>query len=272
MSGPISAERAWEIARGFALESTKEDVDGCILAIFMIGSLATGQYHPGRSDIDTVIITSDSIPEGLREKLGELRRVYVSKYNIPKGFGGIILREQDLNPPYDPEKELVPEIYRLLEQGKPIWGEYDVSNIPTPSRNDIRAYAKVFYTWCSWGAGPNVEETTDMTGKTGIGLDVLTWFPPRRCGRNYDISFQYSRLRLTNREWFRGKDHMGSHIFDRQLRRSSVNARPRGATPSGSCRFCRVHKHLCHLRPSLPVLCLEALSPVFERSRGVASA
>ena len=37
---------------------------------------------------------------------------------------------------------------------------------------------------------------------------------------------------------------MGSHIPIRQLRRSSVNARPRGATPSGSCRFCRIHKHL----------------------------
>ena len=121
---------------------------------------------------------------------------------------------------------------------------------------------------CGWGAGLNVEETTDMTGKTGIDLDVLTWFPPRRCGRNYDISFQYSRLRLTNREWFRGKDHMGSQIPIRQLRRSSVNARPRGATPSGSCRFSRIHKHLGHLPPSLPVLCFEALPPVFERNRG----
>ncbi len=78
-----------------------------------------------------------------------------------------------------------------------------------------------------------MEETTDMTGKTGIDLDVLTWFPPRRCGRNYDISIQYRMLRLTNREWFRGKDHMGSHIPIRQLRRSSVNARPRGETLRG---------------------------------------
>ena len=75
------------------------------------------------------------------------------------------------------------------------------------------------------------------------------WFPPRRCGRNYDISFQYAMLRLTNREWFRGEDHMGSHIPICQLRRSSVNARPRGTTPSGSCRFCRIHKHLGHLFP-----------------------
>ena len=80
--------------------------------------------------------------------------------------------------------------------------------------------------------------------------------------------FQYSKLRLANREWFRGEDHMGSHIPIRQLRRSSVNARPRGATPSGSCRFSRIHKHLGHLPPSLPVLCFEALPPVFERNRG----
>ncbi len=52
---------------------------------------------------------------------------------------------------------------------------------------------------------------------------------------------------------------MGSHIPIRQLRRSSVNAKPRRATPSGSCRFCRIHKRLCHLPPSLPVLCFEAL-------------
>ncbi len=36
---------------------------------------------------------------------------------------------------------------------------------------------------------------------------------------------------------------------DIQVRRSSVNARPRGATSSGSCRFCRVHKRLCCLLP-----------------------
>ena len=54
---------------------------------------------------------------------------------------------------------------------------------------------------------------------------------------------------------------LGSHIPIRQLRRSSVNARPRGATPSGSCRFCRIHKRLCHLPPSLQILCFEALHP-----------
>ena len=147
MNKPISEVHAWEIAREFATEATSQDVNRYILGIFMIGSLAAKQYRPGWSDIDTVIVARNSISEAFRARLKEMRASYQSKYGIPKGFGGIILREQDLKPPYDPEKELVPEISRLLQQGKPIWGEYDLSDIPTPSRDDFRAYAKVFYTW-----------------------------------------------------------------------------------------------------------------------------
>ena len=147
MNKPISEVHAWEIAREFATEATSQDVNRYILGIFMIGSLAAKQYRPGWSDIDTVIVARNSISDEFRASLKEMRASYQSKYGIPKGFGGIVLREQDLHPPYDPEKELVPEIYRLLQQGKPIWGEYDLSDIPMPSRDDFRAYAKVFYTW-----------------------------------------------------------------------------------------------------------------------------
>ena len=129
----------------------------------MIGSLAAKQYHPGRSDIDTVIVARDSISDEFRAMLKEMRVSYQSKYGIPKGFGGIILREQDMKPPYDPEKELVPEIYRLLQQGKPLWGEYDLSGIPTPSRDDFRAYAEVFYTWLRSLDGPDRERTIVAT-------------------------------------------------------------------------------------------------------------
>ncbi len=67
-----------------------------------------------------------------------------------------------------------------------------------------------------------------MTGKTGIDLDVLTWFPPRRCGCNYDIFFQYSMLRLTNREWFRGKDHMGTRALLPIARSQKLRGTDRG--------------------------------------------
>ena len=176
MNKPISEARAWEIAREFAAEATSQDVNSYILGIFMIGSLAAKQYHPGRSDIDTVIVARNSISEGFRARLKEMRASYQSKYGIPKGFGGIVLREQDLKPPYDPEKELVPEIYRLLQQGKLLWGEYDLSDIPTPSRDDFRAYAKVFYTWLRGLKGPDRERTIVATAnRILIEIRLFIW-------------------------------------------------------------------------------------------------
>ena len=176
MNKPISEARAWEIAREFAAEATSQDVNSYILGIFMIGSLAAKQYHPGRSDINTVIVARNSISEGFRARLKEMRASYQSKYGIPKGFGGIVLREQDLKPPYDPEKELVPEIYRLLQQGKLLWGEYDLSDIPMPSRDDFRAYAKVFYTWLRGLKGPDRERTIVATAnRILIEIRLFIW-------------------------------------------------------------------------------------------------
>ena len=104
MNKPISEAQAWEIAREFATEATSQDVNRYILGIFMIGSLAAKQYRPGWSDIDTVIVARNSISDEFRASLKEMRASYQSQYGIPKGFGGIILREQDLKPPYDPEE------------------------------------------------------------------------------------------------------------------------------------------------------------------------
>ena len=143
----ISKERAWEIAREFSVLARQEDVDNSILGIFVIGSLGADEYIPGRSDIDSTLVTRDTVSQDLRDRLQDTRAELVLKYGIPKGFGGIILPEEDLHPPYEPEKELVPEIYRLLIQGKRIWGNYDLTQVPTPTRSDFRAYAKVFYTW-----------------------------------------------------------------------------------------------------------------------------
>ena len=176
MNKPISEARAWEIAREFATEATSQDINRYILGIFMIGSLAAKQYRPGWSDIDTVIVTRDSISDEFRARLKEMRASYQLKYGIPKGFGGIVLREQDLKPPYDPEKELVPEIYRLLQQGKPLWGEYDLSGIPTPSRDDFRAYAKVFYTWLRSLDRPDRERTIVATvNRILIEIRLFIW-------------------------------------------------------------------------------------------------
>lgn len=175
MNTPISKKRAWEIARKFSDIAKREDTDDSILGIFVIGSLGADHYISGRSDIDTAIVVRDSISDVLRARLREIRTDFVAEYGIPKDFGGIILRESDLFPPYDPEKELVPEIYRLLKQGKRIWGNYDLTEIPMPTRSDFRAYARVFYTWLR-SDRPDIEHSiVAAVNRTLIEIRLLLW-------------------------------------------------------------------------------------------------
>ena len=94
----ISKERAWEIAREFSVLARQEDVDNSILGIFVIGSLGADEYIPGLSDIDSTLVTRDTVSQDLRDRLRKIRAELVSKYGIPKGFGGIILPEHDIHP------------------------------------------------------------------------------------------------------------------------------------------------------------------------------
>ena len=50
-------------------------------------------------------------------------------------------------PPYIAEEELVLEIYRIKLQSKLIYGNYDITNIPNPSKDAIIEDAKAFEKW-----------------------------------------------------------------------------------------------------------------------------
>ena len=105
------------------------------------------------------------------------------------------------------------------------------------------------------------EENNEEAGEHFTPRDVVELMSRLRRGRNYDSSFQYSKLRLTNREWFREEDQMGSHIPIRQLRRSSVNARPRGVTPFGVLSFLSYSQTLVSPPPPLCRFSVSKRSP-----------
>ena len=61
----------------------------------------------GQSDIDTIIITSHK-RENLKIYRKEIRKLadsYQEKCNVPKGFGAILLAEEQLYPLYIAEEE-----------------------------------------------------------------------------------------------------------------------------------------------------------------------
>lgn len=144
----ISYEKAIDITKQFA-NNVKDLLKDKLLAVFAIGSLGSDYYRPGQSDIDTIIITSLKREELkiYRKDIRKLADAYQEKYNVPKGFGAILLAEEQLYPPYISKEELILEIYRIKLQSKLIYGNYDITKIPNPTKKDIIEDAKAFEKW-----------------------------------------------------------------------------------------------------------------------------
>ena len=94
MNTSISKDLAWEIAREFSDMAKQEDIDDSILGIFVIGSLGADNYIPGQSDIDTAIVTRDSISDVLRAMImGNPYRFSFQIWDSKRLWGGYIARE-----------------------------------------------------------------------------------------------------------------------------------------------------------------------------------
>ena len=69
----IHKDQAWAIARTFAEDAANLLRQG-LLAVYVIGSLAGGNYRPGRSDIDTLLIVSSGSTTSDQNAVEDLRR------------------------------------------------------------------------------------------------------------------------------------------------------------------------------------------------------
>lgn len=144
----ISYEQAIDISKCFATEISRKYGDN-IIAVYVTGSLGSDYYRPGQSDIDTIIIVK--VP---RSEITELSRQiesiadrYMKDYDVPKGFGAIVISEEQLYPPYIVNEEIVPELLRLKMQSKIIFGGYDLSSIPLPDKQAIIDAENAFEDW-----------------------------------------------------------------------------------------------------------------------------
>ena len=63
---------------------------------------------------------------------------YWAETGLKKGFGGYAVRERDLRPPFGKLRDEVFEILQLKQQGRVIRGELNLSDVPEPSREDMR--------------------------------------------------------------------------------------------------------------------------------------
>ncbi len=135
----IDESQAWGIAKFFA-RSVKKKLKSNLLALYTVGSLAEGDYIPGRSDIDTILITKHSLPDCTKEKVEAMAASFKTRYSIPKSIGSVIIEERLLRHPYGADIDLMPEILRLKLQGKVVVGGYNLEKVPMPFRKYMDCY------------------------------------------------------------------------------------------------------------------------------------
>jgi predicted nucleotidyltransferase len=155
MKNVITEEKALEIVNEFIVEITQLDPIG-ILAVYLIGSLGGGYYRAGQSDIDTAIILRDDAAITRAQVKGAANR-YFEAYQVPKGFGSVMIYEHDLYPPYQKsitdEFEFTVEIARLKTQGRLVYGKYDMAAVPMPTRDYFVRDAVIFTKWAAGAFG-----------------------------------------------------------------------------------------------------------------------
>jgi len=174
MDSVISEAKAIEIVNDFLDEIRREDSG--ILALYLIGSLGGGYYRPGQSDIDTVIIIRDDAVI-TQARMDEIAKRYWKAYEIPKGFGSVMIRLSELLPPYvrseTDEFEFTVEIARLKTQGKAVFGGIDLNDIQMPSKEDFIKDAIIMEKWFAKEFGDPMFDKLQITGCVNTILGCL---------------------------------------------------------------------------------------------------
>lgn len=115
-----------------------------ILFICLIGSLASGNYIPGKSDIDLKLILKErnSLINNQCKDLIHSYEIYYDLNNLVEIF---IDEKKNLFPPYNFKQINLFEIARIKYQAKILIGEFDVQNIPIPSINEFQKSFRLLY-------------------------------------------------------------------------------------------------------------------------------
>jgi len=177
MDTVITESQAMGIVHEFLNEVRREDKD--ILALYLIGSLGGGYYRPGQSDIDTVIIVCDEAAI-TQKRMDKIAEKYWKNYNVPKGFGSIMIRLSELSPPYTKsetdEFEFTVEIARLKTQSKAVFGEINLDDVAMPSKEDFIKDAQIMEKWFAKEFGYPMFDKLQIAGCVNTILGCLRRF------------------------------------------------------------------------------------------------
>lgn len=136
---PNPDETAWNDVRalGDALEAS---LGPDLRAAYVVDALAHGGYDPAVTPVTvTLVIDDDADPDAAEAAVARARRDAAPDL---ARFRVILLTERDLAGPYTPERETVPEVLRLEDEGVRILGTDLRGRIHRPRRDDLVAHIR----------------------------------------------------------------------------------------------------------------------------------
>ena len=138
-------------------------LEGCAVSIYIYGSLALGDFRPGWSDIDILVLTEKEITEGQAGRLVNLRQVMLEEQPDNRYYrcfeGGMLslnafrLGEKDRVVYWGTSGERITDSYdfdsfsmcELLESGILIWGRDVRDRLSRPAFDGLRADVRRHY-------------------------------------------------------------------------------------------------------------------------------
>ena len=141
------------------LEAVRADFACSVEAVVLIGSLATGGYVPGPSDVDQITILRQDAASGTEDRLQACIDSAAAAYGRAVHLAPILYRRADLEPPWPVEWDLraetrhllvtVPEeLLRIHDHGQVLHGAPSyVDALPAPTREEILACHRRLRHW-----------------------------------------------------------------------------------------------------------------------------
>ena len=131
----ISEEKAMQIMNEYCQLLMEYEELG-VLGVFLVGSLADGNYVPGKSDLDVSVVIKNSADIDKIKKISDkIIEILVKKHHISIDFEAFIKKEEMLYEPYYPEQQKTVELMRIRNQAKLLGGSFEQSKIPIPHKS-----------------------------------------------------------------------------------------------------------------------------------------
>ena len=155
--GSKSEASAWAILRRY-VAAVRAAPDCCVEALLLAGSLATGSYVPGPSDVDQITVIHQDAPQGTEDRLLTWIERAMEAYGNEVHLAPVVYRRSNLDRPWLESWDLrrstrhlitVPEeLLRIHDHGRVLHGAPSfVNQLPRPTRGEVLAYHLRWRCW-----------------------------------------------------------------------------------------------------------------------------